>query len=363
MMININTKQINKKRVSGLDGLRAFAVILILLYHLFPNLFKGGFVGVSLFFALSGYLVAWTSFKASAEGRYSVKEYYWKRVKRIYPALFLVVFFSAGIYWLMNPMILDGRKKEILSIFLGLDNYFQISQNADYFTKAVSASPFTHLWAIAIEMQFYLAWPILLSVFKRWKKISPKQSNYLWLGLILVSVIVIQFTYRPGQIMLAYYGTISRMSSIFLGVSLASFQWNSSYQDRFPLPGKYYALVLLILSVLMIFWMNGQSPWTYRIGLLMSSIVSVEWIRLCSNNASGIGKKLEIPILKWLNRFSYEIYLWQYPVLFVFQYYHLDQWPLMWILIAACIIGLANYSHDFLEQIHFVLIGGKKVKS
>ncbi len=350
-----------RKRIVGMDGLRALAVLLILLYHVFPKQFPGGFVGVSLFFALSGYLVAWTSFKSIEEKKFSLKTYYLKRLKRIYPALLLVVFFSAGIYWFMDSMILDGRKKEILSIFFGYNNYYQISQNADYFTRSVNASPYTHLWAIAIEMQFYLLWPLFLKLYQSIKKTQYKdKANYFWLAVALLSFITIQFTYQASNVMPAYYGSISRASALFLGVSLACWQWYGDYREKFLLEPGLYGSTLVFIFALMIFFMGGQSVWTYRVGLLVSSIISVEFIRLVTSQVSGIGRYLDIPILKWIANCSYEVYLWQYPILFFFQFQHLDQITGMGILIIAIILVFAHYSHGFLEDVSYILLGKGK---
>lgn len=347
-----------------MDGLRALAMVLILLYHVFPSQFPGGFVGVSLFFTLSGYLVAWTSFKLVEERKFSIKNYYLKRLKRIYPALMVVIFFSAGIYWLMDPMILDGRKKEILSILFGYNNYYQIGQNADYFTKSVNTSPYTHLWAIAIEMQFYFIWPWLLRVYQFLKRTKWKrEANYFWLGLAFISVITIQFTYQTGHVMMAYYGSISRASSLFLGVSLACWQWYSDYQEKFLLSPRLYGLLLVFLFALMVFFMNGQSEWTYRVGLLVSSLVSVELVRFITAKTVGIGKYLDIPVLKLIAKCSYEVYLWQYPIVFFFQYRHLDELPLAGVVMIVGIWFFAYYSHGFLEEIMYVLFGKGEERS
>lgn len=353
-------KKINKY-IAGLDGLRAIAVSLILLYHLFPHFFKGGFIGVSLFFVLSGYLVTWTSLRASEIKKYTIKDFYLKRIKRIYPLLFMVIFFSAGIYWLIDPMILDGRKKEILAIFLGFDNYFQIFKNADYFTKAISASPYTHLWAIAIEMQFYLIWPLLFAIYQKLRKMKYKNyANVLWLFFIVISIIVIQFTYHEQQVMPAYYGFISRMSALFIGVLLAIWQRSAKRNSIFFFTSPIYVLILSVISLIMVFIMHGQNAWTYRIGLLCSSLLAAEWIRLVANKDSGIGQKLEIPIFKWISKYSYEIYLWQYPVLFFFQFYHLDHLPLMWVIMVVVILFLAYYSHYFIDSILYILFGFRR---
>lgn len=145
-----------KQKIPGLDGLRGIAILGVIGYHLAPGIFPGGFLGVNLFFVLSGYLMAVTSRRAQAGEGFHVLAFYRRRAVRIYPALALCVCGTLCTAWLLTPDVLTGIRAEVVSILTGTNNWWQIAQNASYFTKITGTSPFTHLWSLAIEMQFYL---------------------------------------------------------------------------------------------------------------------------------------------------------------------------------------------------------------
>ena len=139
--------------IEGLDGLRTLAIVGVTLFHMFPEAVPGGYMGVSLFFVLSGYLLAYTCSRQLAQGSFSMAGYFWRRIKRIYPSLLLVLLVSTGAYYLLIPDVVAAVRPEVVSVLLGYNNWWQIAQNADYFTRLINTSPFTHLWFMGIELQ------------------------------------------------------------------------------------------------------------------------------------------------------------------------------------------------------------------
>ena len=150
----------------GLDGLRAVAILGIVLYHMFPGAVRGGYLGVTLFFVLSGYLIARTGTAALNAGRWSTPGFYQKRVRRIYPALLWVIALTLIALRIWLPEELVGVRAELRSVLLGYQNWRQILQNEDYFSRIASTTPFTHMWSLAVELQFYLIWPLLLGLYR-----------------------------------------------------------------------------------------------------------------------------------------------------------------------------------------------------
>ena len=149
----VQTKHLPKRK--GLDMLKGIAIIGIFLYHLIPSIFPGGFLGVPLFFVLSGYLMFTTSTSYLNTETFPVMDYYKKRIRRIIPPLFIMVMLVCCAMTLMKSRQMIGIREQILSIFLGYNNWWQIEQDASYFSHLTNASPFTHLWFLGVEMQFY----------------------------------------------------------------------------------------------------------------------------------------------------------------------------------------------------------------
>ena len=149
----------NKKHYKGIDLIRFISCIAIILYHL--GLLKGGYLAVCTFFVLSGYLAVISAFK---KDKFSLKDYYLSRLKKIYLPLLIVVFISVGIISLTNIDWLN-LKPETTSIIFGYNNYWQLNANLDYFVRHIE-SPFMHLWYIALLIQFELVFPLIFIIFQ-----------------------------------------------------------------------------------------------------------------------------------------------------------------------------------------------------
>lgn len=181
---------IGEKRSShihGINGLKGIAIIGVTLFHMFPETVRGGYLGVVLFFLLTGYLLAYSD--VVNKRQYSITEYIKKRLKRIYPPLLMVLLLTLGVYYFILPNTLSGIRWELLSIVLGYNNWWQIAQNADYFTRLANTSPFTHLWFLGIELQYFVIWPILFYIFKKLRIYG------FWLIFLLGAASAVWMTY------------------------------------------------------------------------------------------------------------------------------------------------------------------------
>ena len=212
----------NKGHVYGLDGLRAIAIIGVIFYHMFPYTIKGGFLGVSLFFVLSGYLIALTSEKSRRSGCFSVGGFYLKRLTRIYPPVILTVFLTVGAFHFIYPKAVEGVRNEVISILLGYNNWWQIAQNSSYFTKIANATPFTHIWSLAVELQFYVIWPVLYFIYLILANRGRKKRGLLFILIISsISAILMGVLLPYGtDATRVYYGTDTWLSALMLGVML-----------------------------------------------------------------------------------------------------------------------------------------------
>lgn len=154
-----------RKYIKGIDGLRAIAVIGVILYHLMPQSVSGGFLGVPLFFVISGYLMTdILLFEWENRQKIKIRDFYFRRVKRIYPSLLVLFIVTGSIFPFISKKYLLNFKEIITSSIFNVNNWWQIANGFSYFDRFSNESPFTHLWSLSIEGQFYIVWPIILAI-------------------------------------------------------------------------------------------------------------------------------------------------------------------------------------------------------
>ena len=332
------------KKIQGLDGLRAIAILGVTLFHMFSTTFKGGYLGVVLFFVLTGFLLTYTSSERIKNNTFSLKNYYQSRIKRIYPHLILMILTTLGIYFICIKSALHNPKAEIISILTGLNNYYQINQKVDYFTKISSNSPFSHLWFLSIELQFYLIFPFLLmGLHHLQKKKGKAQTIKIFSSVILIFALImpIKYVFKVNATTL-YYGTDTRIFSLLAGMLLAMIYKHKESTNAFK-----NALICIALLILSYFIFNGQSAIVYLCIIWLVTILSMLIIYFTANSKIN----LDLQYLDWIGKHSYEIYLWQYPIIFFFQYKHWSNsiaYILEFILLFICVL----WSDFILRSIH-----------
>lgn len=304
-------------KIAGLDGLRGIAILGVVGYHLAPQAVPGGFLGVNLFFVLSGYLIAVSSRRMQVRSGFRVGKFYWKRIIRIYPALILAVCATLFTAQFLAPDVLRGVRHEVLSIFSASNNWWQIVRNTSYFTRITGTSPFTHLWSLAVEMQFYLIWPILFLGYtapnhrRRWR------AGFFIL-LIFLSVLAMLLLLQPeGDHSRAYYGTDSRIFALLIGGlrGMRPKQLRNSRSGNRLI--KTAGFILLLTGFVWLYFVtDSQNILTYWLVFLPSALIASRLIGLCADKSFPFGRRLDCPPLAWLGKRSYELYLVQYPVIF-----------------------------------------------
>lgn len=314
--------------ITGFDGLRTIGVLGVILYHLNPNIFVGGYLGVPIFFAVSGYLVTDHMLASYQQtGRYDNKGYLLRRVKRIYPQLLTVLLASSAYIFLFQRDLLSKLWQVFLSNVLNVYNWWQIANGQSYFERfAGNESPFTHLWTLSIEGQFYLLWPLVIFLLVRYVK-KPGRMFGIMMGFSVLSAALMAFLYQPGvDTSRIYYGTDTRLFAILLGGALAVI-WPSSRLrahvakcDRrlLNMIGAVASLgmLFLIFSPLM----DPQKALTYRGGMFIFSILTVILIAIVAHPGADFNKYLTNPIFKWVGQRSFGIYLYQFPVMIFYEH-------------------------------------------
>ena len=309
-----------RKHIAGLDALRTLAIVLITLFHIFPEIFVGGYIGVCLFLLITGFLLAYGTSCDYMSEKFSVRQYFIKRLKRLYPPLLIVILVTVGIYHFLLPGVLEDSGKEIVSIIFGFNNWWQLAMNADYFARVVNASPFTHMWFLGVEIEFVVLWPLIFGLcvlLKKWN------VPLVLLTLGLISACMLAFmSFQGVDISRLYYGTDTRIFACLFGGAMGLWfvkQDGEISDDKF-LTGRYGILfaVLLVPVLIATFLLRGQSPALYAGGMqLLTLIFCLMLFALIAD--PKLGNRLEISVFKWIGGHSYEIFLWQYPVLFFFQ--------------------------------------------
>lgn len=349
-----------KKRryIKGLDGIRAIAVIMVLAYHLKLALFKSGFLGVTVFFVLSGYLITGILIsEVEEEGTIDLKNFWLRRIRRLVPAVMsmavVIIFVSAVV----NRIIFTKGCKDFLASVLGFNNWWQIFNKISYFEAAGVPSPFTHCWSLAIETQFYLIYPlILLGIYKLVKSRGEGRANrgLLFAGvtllLALISVILMIVLFDPQQdASRVYYGTDTRAFSPLFGALLAILWEYRMVPRRLSASvnmvlGSVSFAVLLVMTIAI----NGSSNFWYRGGQFFGTILTVLMVYAVSGRKTWLSRFLSNPVLKWMGDRSYSIYLWHYPIILLISKGIKASWWITLIEIVLSVV-LSELSYRFIE--------------
>ena len=337
-------------RIEGLDGLRTLAIAGVTLFHMFPEAVPGGYMGVSLFFVLSGYLLAYTCSRQLAQGSFSVAGYFWRRIKRIYPSLLLVLLVSTGAYYLLVPDVVAAVRPEVVSVLLGYNNWWQIAQNADYFTRLINTSPFTHLWFMGIELQYYLLWPVLFFFYAVLQSFFGTRAALLFMAVLgLASACVMPLSYVPGDdVTRLYYGTDMRIYALLFGAVMGLQRAEAGpHVMKSELLRKISCAAfvgMLAITIIAYFTLDGQNPLVYQGGMLAMTLLFCLLLRLTEDRGLPLGALLDMQGFRWIGKRSYGIFLWQYPVILLFSCMGWDKMHGWYFLEIALILLLAVWS-------------------
>jgi peptidoglycan/LPS O-acetylase OafA/YrhL len=312
----------NEKRryMPGMDGLRAIAVIGVILYHLNIPWFLGGFSGVTVFFVLSGYLITdilideWNQTNKIDYVRFMIR-----RFRRLAPALLTMIFIVTILVIFTNHPSFEKLRSDFLPSLLYVTNWWYIFHEVSYFDSFGPSSPLTHIWSLGIEEQFYLIWPLLVIVVFTFIK-SKRLRVFVILAGVVISAWLMAFLYIPGEDpSRVYYGTDTRAFSLLLGAALA-FVWPSQRLSKtLPRHASWVLEVLGItgLSLLFIMFMitTEFDTFHYQGGMLLLSIITTLVVAALAHPASKLGRWLSVKPLRWIGVRSYGIYLWHYPII------------------------------------------------
>lgn len=332
--------QKEKKYNQKLDEVRILACLAVLFYHL--GILKGGYLAVACFFVLSGYLSCISSLKKE---HFSFKEYYINRLKKLYLPLVLVVFLTLFIVSIFPKLDWLNLKPETTSVLLGYNNFWQLSANLDYFARHLN-SPFMHFWYIAILIQFDLVFPFL---YFGLKKLGDKVHKSMpCIVSVLITLLSAGYFYKMSltdNFMFTYYNTFTRMFSLFFGLSLGFIHYyygNPIFKKLKNNPQNKIVFYSYLLILILLFIFIDDSLIYFAPSLLIVTIITgrlIEYSEEIKETHYKVGN-----ILHTCSSFSYEVYLFQYPIIFFFQSFEMNT-NLKYISIIALVFLISYLFH------------------
>jgi peptidoglycan/LPS O-acetylase OafA/YrhL len=336
------TDQISKLPYRGdLDALRGISVLFVVFYHAFPNIFPGGFVGVDIFFVISGFLITQIILNDLKSQRFSLKDFYSRRIRRILPPLLAVLMATLVAGWLvLFPDEYSQLGMHLLKSSMFVQN-FQLIGELGYFDVESHFKPLLHLWSLSIEEQYYLVWPLLLLIF--YTRFNP----LVVIGMIVIMSFGFNFFLSDAASTAGFFHSASRVWELALGSMLGIFSLDQSLACHNKNTSRAFFAAGVTLIGLALFVIDGSSNYSGWQGLLPAlGAVSIIYARLELNSWGGLAAAGLI---------SYPLYLWHWVVL-SFCYIYIGDVPSLPVLIFAVAVSvvLALLTFRYIEKLRYL---------
>ena len=310
-----------QSRIAAIEGLRALAIAGVILYHLRPSLLPGGFLGVTVFFVLTGFLTTRSVVSAlGRNGSIAYPRYLLRRLMRLLPPMLVVIGITAACTYAVSPSLLPKVQADALPSALFFSNWSYIFRKVSYFAATGLPSPLTHLWFLGVTMQFYLVWPLVLLALTR---LCPKRTQAIACvaALALVSTVAMALMYDPdGDTARIYYGTDARAGELLVGAMLAlaaPYVGKTLRQVSGRLGVRVLdiaALACLVVLCAGFFLVDGASSWLYRGGYLATALIAAITLACTMAPGSIVGRVLGSRPLAYVGSRSFSLYLVHYPL-------------------------------------------------
>lgn len=330
-----------------IDGLRAIAVLTVIAFHFNSQWLPGGFIGVDIFFVISGYIITRIIYTQMQQQAFSFGHFYIKRIKRILPLFYLVSIVTLLVAWLIltpDDLVRLADSVRYASVFIA-NIYFE--KNSGYFAPAAETLPLLHMWSLSIEEQFYFVWPLLL--FLSVKYLTPQYRKPFFLLSLLILVGISEHAARGAEAS-AYYLIQNRGSELLVGALLSMFvhdkkEVSLTNQSAWALIGLLGALTLVAL-----FFLLDERVVFPGLNAALVSIATAAVILNGELRKGLLYRLLSSRVLALIGRLSFSLYLWHWPVLVLYKYYFNGISAMGYIICAMLTFLLAYCSWQYFEK-------------
>lgn len=348
--------QVSSLYVKGIDGLRAAAVLAVLLFHLNPSIIPGGFTGVDIFFVISGYVVSASLARHPAAHFFRfAADFYARRIIRIFPALIVCLLVSSLLTTLFIPTswLSYTSNKTGLAAFVGLGNFALILFNDGYFSPRSDFNPFTHTWSLGVEEQFYLLFPML---FFLWLMYQKKQGiKGLLVNGLLPTLLLLSLFYSYKQTLASPDAAFYLLPSRFWELAAGAFLFQLHTQ-KLLLSGskssarRYLSTGAILITAGFIFSKKQCFPFPWALLPVLGTVSLISGLRNSIDSKVIIQKILECQTIVYIGKISYSLYLWHWPVYVLFRWTSGLQTLLETTGAVAITVVAATVSYHFIEQ-------------
>ena len=323
-----------------LDGLRAFAVIAVIINHFNKNILESGYLGVDIFFVISGYVITSSLInKRFDKFKIFISSFYIRRIKRLLPALMFYVLPISLLIWILDPIAKESLRTGITSMF-GISNLYLFSNAVDYFANSTELNPFTHTWSLSVEEQFYLIFPIIfwLSSFKSNKSKVKRNLLLILLPISTISLIAFIGIYNLNQ-PAAYFLMPLRFWEIALGsISYLIFTQKNSLSENL----KRINPNIIILIIFSIYFL----PLSYAIFSTVSIVFLTFILIFCLRDGSYISNLFKRKEILFIGKRSYSLYLWHWGVLSLSKWtIGISLWTIPFQILLIFLLSIISYSY------------------
>ena len=289
-----------------IDGLRAIAVLAVVIFHAFPSLLQGGFVGVDIFFVISGFLISKHIWEELAAGKFSIKTFYARRVRRIFPALSVVLLACVVMGWvILTPGEYEQLGKHVVAGVAFISNLI-LWKEAGYFDNAADTKPLLHLWSLGIEEQFYIVWPLFLAFFWRYSR----HLGWAFMGVLGISLSYSLMTVQH-DVVADFYSPLTRFWELALGAGLAYLAARKPVTSTVNRSLISWVGLCLILSAILIVNRDDAFPGAWALLPTLGAACLIYAGEQTWLNRQVLSHRL----LVWFGLISYPLYLWHWPLL------------------------------------------------